>query len=165
MCVPTSTDRMSKPTPDPQFSKAQKEYVQNQLNRFGFWFEEWDDGSSPKEDITNLTIYNSSEFIKKLLNWVYVTTLMFASEPKFKKIKTLVDLERCKKHPQDIHRVLSDLYLGGAECKFGSVLGPSFSNFDISFRFLVSMVEKLNEMEMEESTGVRSKFVEKLLQN
>lgn len=147
------------------FSEAQKEYVRYRLNSFGYWFQEWDDGSSPEQDISNLTIRNYPEFIKKLLNWVYLRTIEYAGVPEFKRINTLVDVERCKKHPQDIHRVLSDLYLGGAECRFGTVIGPSFSNFRLSFEFLIRMIEKVNEIAEWEGTGIQSKFVEKLFRS
>jgi hypothetical protein len=144
------------------FTDSQKKQVKDQLDRFGYWFEEWDDGSSPAEDISNLSLSNYQSFNKKLLDWIYRATLDYSTIPALKKIKTIVDFERCTSYG-NAQEQLSKLYMNGQVPQFGSVNHCSFENFNILFRFYIGMIEKVHEFMDYEITGVPSNFVKRLL--
>ncbi len=137
------------------FTEAEKKMVKEHLNQFGHWFEEWED------DINNLTTSNYQDFNKKLLNWIYTVTVDYANH--YKKIKTIVNFERCEMYPHDISQQLCNLYTNGIVPQYGSAYSASIENFNVCFRHYINMIRRAYEIVKYENTGVSSEFVKRLL--
>jgi hypothetical protein len=141
------------------FRKDQKEYVKHRLSQFGYYFEEWEN------DIENLTMSNYQIFNKKLLNTIYDATVNFSNHRDFKKMKTLVNFERCKTHPHEIQDHLLKLYLNidGNNLSWGSACVIGYENFMMTFNLYMRMFNKVDEMIEYDDNGSKSEFVEKIL--
>lgn len=141
------------------FRLDQKEHVRIRLSQFGKYFEEWN------EDIDNLTTSSYLTFNKKLLKSIYDITVEFSNRNDFKKIKTLVNFERCKTHPHEIQGYLLKLYLNIDEnnLKWGSACVIGYENFSMMFNLYTRMFEKVYEMIEYDGTGKKGEFIEKLL--
>ncbi len=126
----------------------------------GKYRDEWDDGSSPEEDIRNLTSVNYGAFINKIRDHMYDEAVSWGDM--FPGIFKTINVKRCKEHPEYKQQELCDLYLNGAiprECSASHY----FANFTTLFNMYMRIPKKTDEFCNYDSEGTVTPFVESLL--
>lgn len=143
------------------FTDQQKQHVREHLARFNYWFEEWDDGTSVEEDISNLTSSNWSNFIEKLRDWIYNATLEYSNVKGLEIIKTKVNFKLCSEQPHHRQQELCNLYLNGIIPQLPG--NHEYVCFAILFHMYRRMIEKIDQFSKYDSDQIVSPFVESLL--